>query len=726
MSSTSNEITEAVDTAIDEEAKQDSHRRNSVSLLSSTSLNCNKININGSTFDQSFSENSITRYHRERKVAVSSRSLGSLRAVKASSRGAIRAAIAHREPSTAEQEQLVSNVSGLIHIAGTNSTPTNDESDTSTTKALSADRDKNKRSEEDKDIANLRISTAVNKGDGDESVFVNMEKKKQAGESKELRVVSIESSSHSSVQDNSFHDALQSVSMTEMGIEASKARHGQFHGSSNTSEILDGMNVDDDAREAVGTLLGLHDLSSSHLKAPPAAAAFDSLVTSSEGGRGSHKMESTSDSNNGPVKKRRYQKRGADERTSLSEGINELEKKRLASRISSRRTREREKMRGEYFRTIRKKLEKKNRKLREENNHIRSLIKKTKKEITGNKSAPSTLRSATSLQSTGHQIAPLPCGQGATDAMSVPSGLALPSQLQEQEQLVALLMQQLLGQTNSGANNVVSQQNSLLNPTVLALFVAGLQSGNQSQHQIPGILQQLLPIVLASQLSGVGSQQGNNQQAVLQLLSMLIFGAAPNSQQQQQQPQQNPSQSPLVGNVMQATSNQNVSRTIQNGVISSSQLSNLLGGHASVKVPVEGSRASSSLSASVPLPPTGHSRAAPAAPAPANEPAQLSFLGHQPMETMAASTQSQGPSSDGGFGQALLSQLQLQQLATHGQQISPQLQHDLMLWMALQGSQVGQQHPRSSSVETGQASFRTSLQDMLQSIVVLQCPLSHN
>lgn len=58
----------------------------------------------------------------------------------------------------------------------------------------------------------------------------------------------------------------------------------------------------------------------------------------------------------------------------------DVEKKRLASRVSSRRTREREKLRMDHFRNAKVKLIQENKKLKDENGEIRSLILNIKEE----------------------------------------------------------------------------------------------------------------------------------------------------------------------------------------------------------------------------------------------------------------------------------------------------------------------------------------------------------
>lgn len=66
----------------------------------------------------------------------------------------------------------------------------------------------------------------------------------------------------------------------------------------------------------------------------------------------------------------------------------ELEKKRRASRLSSRRTREREKLRLDHFRTLESELKRKNETLTDENQLIRDLINKIKNEKEARESRP--------------------------------------------------------------------------------------------------------------------------------------------------------------------------------------------------------------------------------------------------------------------------------------------------------------------------------------------------
>jgi hypothetical protein len=63
-----------------------------------------------------------------------------------------------------------------------------------------------------------------------------------------------------------------------------------------------------------------------------------------------------------------------------NETSGELEKKRLESRVSSRRNREHEKLKLEHFRNVKLQLDMENKKLQEDNLQLRDLIKKTKKE----------------------------------------------------------------------------------------------------------------------------------------------------------------------------------------------------------------------------------------------------------------------------------------------------------------------------------------------------------
>eukprot|EP00934_Nitzschia_sp_Nitz4_P004410 Nitzschia sp. Nitz4//scaffold72_size95085//39668//40558//NITZ4_004755-RA/size95085-processed-gene-0.95-mRNA-1//-1//CDS//3329557360//4400//frame0 len=74
-----------------------------------------------------------------------------------------------------------------------------------------------------------------------------------------------------------------------------------------------------------------------------------------------------------PPKKR--SKHNAESQQAADTAASEIEKKRLASRESSRRTREREKMRMDHFTNSKYKLEQANKKIKAENDELRSLIK---------------------------------------------------------------------------------------------------------------------------------------------------------------------------------------------------------------------------------------------------------------------------------------------------------------------------------------------------------------
>jgi hypothetical protein len=89
----------------------------------------------------------------------------------------------------------------------------------------------------------------------------------------------------------------------------------------------------------------------------------------------------------GAARKRRKGERPSDAPSSNTVP-DELEKKRMASRSSSRRTREREKMKLEYYETMQTKLEGENDYLRSENDHIRQLISMSRKELTVCSSLP--------------------------------------------------------------------------------------------------------------------------------------------------------------------------------------------------------------------------------------------------------------------------------------------------------------------------------------------------
>lgn len=60
------------------------------------------------------------------------------------------------------------------------------------------------------------------------------------------------------------------------------------------------------------------------------------------------------------------------------EGGSEIERKRFASRVSSRRTRERERLRLDHYQETKVKLKEENEQLKEENDHIRKVIEKIK------------------------------------------------------------------------------------------------------------------------------------------------------------------------------------------------------------------------------------------------------------------------------------------------------------------------------------------------------------
>mmetsp|Transcript_9909 Transcript_9909/g.17545 ORF Transcript_9909/g.17545 Transcript_9909/m.17545 type:complete len:342 (+) Transcript_9909:641-1666(+) len=328
--------------------------------------------------------------------------------------------------------------------------------------------------------------------------------------------------------------------------------------------------ISEETRAAIGTLLGMHDAAPSSDKKPPPSATLNSadetdFTVGSEADASPSKgmkRKAGKTSGNAPVKKRRYQKRGTQEDATPIEGMSELEKKRLASRISSRRTREREKMRGEYFRTIRKKLEKKNKKLRDENVHILNLILKTKKEIDAAKEAKETAPNPiqplilNQLLTKKPHAQPTESSSRESTANAVLSTADVPPPSQSntapapgQDQLLQMLLQHL---SSGNQGNQTNSQQSLSNPALIALIVAMVQKlqGPSSQGLSADLLQTLFQAVCQQQTGSQNSvlqqllplllmgQDGNNQQMLQGLLQILplLLGSGQNKEHQLRSP----------------------------------------------------------------------------------------------------------------------------------------------------------------------------------------------
>ena len=202
------------------------------------------------------------------------------------------------------------------------------------------------------------------------------------------------------------------------------------------------------------------------------------------------------------------------------DGTMELAKKRLASRVSSRRTREREKLRMDHFRSAKVKLLDANKKLADENQKLRSLIHKYRVEKAIREQNQGG--AIASIFSSNNQVIP------ATRNVFTPV-LPPASQQHGQPDLSSLLM-------NALAQNMAQQQQQApLGPSqdqqLMALL--GLVANNPGAHSVGQLHQsQQQPAAAFSQL--VAQMQHNQQQpsaAISQLVAQIQH-----SQQQQHPP----------------------------------------------------------------------------------------------------------------------------------------------------------------------------------------------
>jgi hypothetical protein len=221
---------------------------------------------------------------------------------------------------------------------------------------------------------------------------------------------------------------------------------------------------------------------------------------------------------------------------SHGEGDADIEKKRLASRVSSRRTREREKLRMDHFRNAKLKLQQENKKLQDENNEIRSLIQKIKDEKTFLDRKAAVVQSMMASNNATHSQPsfPLQAAQGLGQPsfpLQAAQGLtppAIPLQPQQQvsphqtQQALAALLLNALVQPQAG--NSIPPIASLPPPSQPSqdqqlLSLLGLMSSNPALAQLlaanvgqsPPQPPQPQPMLSAALLGGFGSTLGSNQ-----------------------------------------------------------------------------------------------------------------------------------------------------------------------------------------------------------------------
>jgi hypothetical protein len=182
------------------------------------------------------------------------------------------------------------------------------------------------------------------------------------------------------------------------------------------------------------------------------------------------------------AKKSRTKKHSLEDDHHKDEDGDYTKKKRLASRVSSKRTREREKLRLDHFRNAKRQLEEENKMLEDENKSLRDLIKKTKLyglgSLVGNQNQTSRIQSIIS-NSLPQQMAP----QRAPAAPQQSLDLKLFQPLlaaASQQQLDFKLLQPLLA-TNPSLLAILS------NPLLLS-SAAALMATSTLQQQVPSFM----------------------------------------------------------------------------------------------------------------------------------------------------------------------------------------------------------------------------------------------
>lgn len=192
----------------------------------------------------------------------------------------------------------------------------------------------------------------------------------------------------------------------------------------------------------------------------------------------------------------------------------ELAKKRLASRVSSRRTREREKLRMDHFRSAKINLLQENKKLSEDNQRMRSLILKLRSEKALRDHTAAGARSMLSSHN-----------QGAVPLLAAP----VAAQQQFQPDITAMLLKALAQNMNP------PQAPSMPSQELQLLALLGLVANNSGLAHMVGQLQQTQlqqhPVNLIAALQGnaqfgapIVPNQGHTLQQ--QLLSLLMSQGA--------------------------------------------------------------------------------------------------------------------------------------------------------------------------------------------------------
>jgi len=212
------------------------------------------------------------------------------------------------------------------------------------------------------------------------------------------------------------------------------------------------------------------------------------------------------------------------------ESAAEIEKKRLASRVSSRRTREREKLRMDHFRNAKLKLQQDNKKLRDENEEIRSLIMKIKDEKATLERKTAVVQSMLAKNNPAPPQFPL---QGLTPSLPIQPQAAVPSQQAMAALLLNAIVQPQVANTLPSMPSLPpaqpSQEQKLLSLLALVSSNPGLAHLLAPAQAAPAPqLPQQQPMASAS-LQGnfvntPGNQADNNAQLQQNLLNLLLSG----------------------------------------------------------------------------------------------------------------------------------------------------------------------------------------------------------
>jgi hypothetical protein len=223
---------------------------------------------------------------------------------------------------------------------------------------------------------------------------------------------------------------------------------------------------------------------------------------------------------------------GSEEKTEpVEETEADVEKKRLASRVSSRRTREREKLRMDHFRNAKIKLQQENKDLKGENDEIRSLIQKIKEEKQFLERKTAAVQSLLATNPPAPTQLPLPVPQALAAPVPQPQqSMTAPSH----QPMAALLFNAFL-QGQGGAQPPPAMPSAHPSQEQQLLSLLGLVSANPALAQTLSLGQMQAPPqqnFLVAALQGgnfgaapnTGSNNNNNPAMNQNLLNLLLSG----------------------------------------------------------------------------------------------------------------------------------------------------------------------------------------------------------